>query len=62
MTPDELERLPAPQICRTCAHWEQFAYMGGQTRQHCRKGKPQHENCQWVSLKTPSLVADRGQT
>lgn len=62
MTPDELERLPAPQVCRTCAHWEQFIYMGEQTRQHCRKGKPQHENCQWHSRKNESLVEDRSRT
>lgn len=61
-TPDELERLPAPQICRTCACWVQFKSPGDVERQLCSQNKPQHENCGWYWPRTPSLVADRGRT
>lgn len=47
MTPDELERLPAPPICRTCGNWVQFRSQSGGERQLCSKLKPQHPNCRW---------------
>lgn len=62
MSPDELELLPAPMICRGCVEWEQFTYNGEPTRQHCRIGKPQHERCPWFKPRTESLVEDRGRT
>lgn len=60
--PDERERLPAPHICRSCAHWEERRFNREPVRQWCLLNKPQHEGCQWHAEKTPSLVADRGQT
>lgn len=60
-TPDELERIPAPQRCRTCASWVEFK-TGNVERQLCSQNKPQHESCGWYWPRTPSLVADRGQT
>lgn len=59
MTPDEMERLPAPMICRGCVEWEQFSYNNEPTRQHCRINKPQHESCPWFKPKMGSLVAER---
>ena len=61
-TPDELERLPAPQCCRSCASWVQFRSPGDVERQLCSMNKPQHEGCAWHIPRTPSLVADRGRT
>ena len=44
--PDEMERLPAPQRCRTCASWVELK-TGDVERQLCSQNKPQHENCGW---------------
>lgn len=41
-TPDELERLPAPECCRSCMSWVQFK-TGDVQRQLCGMNKPQHE-------------------
>lgn len=59
MTPDELERLPAPPICRSCARWIQFNTMGIE-RQMCGKLKPQHPQCRWHVPKNESLVQQDG--
>lgn len=56
MTPDERERMPAPQICRRCAEWTERAFNHEPLRQWCLIGKPQHENCSWFTPRTPSLV------
>ena len=53
--PDEMERLPAPQICRTCMSWVQFK-TGDTERQLCGMNKPQHEGCGWHIPRTPSIV------
>lgn len=62
MTPDELERLPPPQICRTCAHWEERSFNNEPVRQWCLIGKPQHELCSWHKPKTQSLIVARNRT
>jgi len=54
MTPDELEKLPAPPICRTCGHWVQFKSPDGGERQLCGKLKPQHNGCRWHMARTPA--------
>lgn len=51
MTPDELERLPAPEICHSCGHWVQFRTKEGE-RQLCGKLKPQHPRCPWKIPRT----------
>lgn len=56
MTPDELERLPAPPCCHTCAHWQTWNYNGEGHRQACLLGKPQHDTCPWHAVRNVTLT------
>ena len=59
MTPDELERLPAPPICRTCGHWVLFRSMDGNERQLCGKLVPQHPQCRWHIPRTHAAGGEK---
>lgn len=54
MTPDERERMPAPDLCRTCANWQESRFNQEPIRQWCLKGHPQHPACGWHVARTPA--------